>query len=246
MKKRLIKQILVAFTVLFATGIYAQSVTGNVTSDDGPLPGATVLVQGSNEFATTDFDGNFSIEANQGDILIVSFVGYQTQEVSVDGDNLTISMVLGNLLEEVIVTTGYGTQSKRDITGAVSTIEADDLTAVPATTFSQQMQGRASGVSIVSDATPGGEATVRIRGFGTIGNNNPLYVIDGVPSTRQGNLNPQDIESLQILKDASAASIYGSRAANGVIIITTKKGKVGAGKISYSSYYGWQNPEKDV
>ena len=151
MKKRLIKQILVAFTVLFATGIYAQDVTGNVTSDDGPLPGATVLVQGSNEFATTDFDGNFSIEANQGDILIVSFVGYQTQEVSVDGDNLTISMVLGNLLEEVIVTTGYGTQSKRDITGAVSTIEADDLTAVPATTFSQQMQGRASGVSIVSD-----------------------------------------------------------------------------------------------
>ena len=246
MKKKLTKQFLIAITFLFATGIYAQNVTGLVTSDDGPLPGATVLVQGSNDFATTDFDGNFSIEANQGDILIVSFVGYQTQEVAVDGDNLTISMVLGNLLDEVIVTTGYGTQSKRDITGAVSTIEADDLTAVPATTFSQQMQGRASGVSIVSDATPGGEATVRIRGFGTIGNNNPLYVIDGVPSTRQGNLNPQDIESLQILKDASAASIYGSRAANGVIIITTKKGKVGSGRISYSSYYGWQNPEKDV
>jgi TonB-linked SusC/RagA family outer membrane protein len=246
MKKEFLKKFSFLFTMLLSLGIYAQNVTGVVTSDDGPLPGATVLVQGSSNFATTDFDGNFSIEAAQGDILIVSFVGYQTQEVAVSGDNLTIMMALGNLLEEVIVTTGYGTQSKRDITGAVSTIEADELTSVPATTFSQQMQGRASGISIVSDATPGGEATVRIRGFGTIGNNNPLYVIDGVPSQSQGNLNPQDIESLQILKDASAASIYGSRAANGVIIITTKKGKVGEPRINYSTFYGWQNPEKDV
>ena len=246
MKKEFFKKFLFLFTFLISAGIFAQTVTGVVTSDDGPLPGATVLVQGTNEFATTDFDGNFSIEASQGDILIVSFVGYETQEVAVDGDNLTITMALGNLLDEVIVTTGYGTQSKRDITGAVSTIEADELTAVPATTFSQQMQGRASGISIVSDATPGGEATVRIRGFGTIGNNNPLYVIDGVPSQSQGNLNPMDIESLQILKDASAASIYGSRAANGVIIITTKKGKAGEPRINYSTYYGWQNPEKDV
>ena len=226
-------------------GIFAQTVTGVVTSDDGPLPGATVLVQGTNEFATTDFDGNFTIEAAQGDILIVSFVGYQTQEVAVDGDSLTITMALGNLLDEVIVTTGYGTQSKRDITGAVSTVDADDLTAIPATTFSQQLQGRASGISIVSDATPG-EASVRIRGFGSIGNNNPLYVIDGVPSQSQGNLNPQDIESLQILKDASAASIYGSRAANGVIIITTKKGKVGEPRISVSGYYGWQTTDRNV
>ena len=180
MIKEFIKKFLFLFAFMTSAGIFAQKVTGVVTSDDGPLPGATVLVQGTNEFATTDFDGNFSIEANQGDILIVSFVGYQTQEVAVDGDDLTITMSLGNLLDEVIVTTGYGTQSKRDITGAVSTIEADELTAVPATTFSQQMQGRASGISIVSDATPGGEATVRIRGFGSIGNNNPLYVIDGV------------------------------------------------------------------
>ena len=246
MKKEFFKKFLSLFTFMISAGIFAQTVTGVVTSDDGPLPGATVLVQGTNDFSTTDFDGNFSIEANQGDILIVSFVGYQTQEVAVDGDNLTITMALGNLLDEVIVTTGYSTQSKRDITGAVSTIEADELTAVPATTFSQQMQGRASGISIVSDATPGGEATVRIRGFGTIGNNNPLYVIDGVPSQSQGNLNPMDIESLQILKDASAASIYGARAANGVIIITTKKGKSGEPRINYSTYYGWQNPEKNV
>ena len=246
MKNMLFKRFLVALTLLITTGIYAQNISGNVTSDDGPLPGATILVQGTNNFATTDFDGNFTIEAAQGATLEVSFVGYTTQQVTVDGDQITISLELGNLLEEVIVTTGYGTQSKRDITGAVSTIDAEELTSVPATTFAQQMQGRASGISVVSDATPGGEATVRIRGFGTTGNNNPLYVIDGVPTESQGNLNPQDIESFQILKDASAASIYGSRAANGVIIITTKKGKVGDSRISYSSFYGWQTAAKDV
>ena len=161
---------LIAF--LLTTGIYAQTISGLVTSEDGPLPGATVLVKGSNTFATTNFDGNFTIEANQGDVLVISFVGYTTQEVTVNGDQMTINLELGNVLKEVIVTTGYGTQSKRDITGAVSAIEADELTSVPATTFSQQMQGRASGISVVSDATPGGEATVRIRGFGTTGNNN--------------------------------------------------------------------------
>ena len=242
----LFKRFLFVVTLLLTTGIYAQNISGTVTSDDGPLPGATVLVQGTNDFATTDFDGNFTIEAAQGAILEVSFVGYTTQQVPVDGDQITITLALGNLLEEVIVTTGYGTQSKRDITGAVSTIDAEELTSVPATTFAQQMQGRASGISVVSDATPGGEATVRIRGFGTTGNNNPLYIIDGVPTESQGNLNPQDIESFQILKDASAASIYGSRAANGVIIITTKRGKVGDSKISYSSFFGWQTAANDV
>jgi len=246
MKKEFFKQFLLLITLMLSVGMYAQNVTGIVTSDDGPLPGATILVKGTNSFATTDFDGNFSIEASSGDVLVVSFVGYTTQEATVEGDQITISLELGNLLDEVVVTTGYGTQSKRDITGAVSTIEAEDLASVPATTFSQQMQGRASGISVVSDATPGGEATVRIRGFGTTGNNNPLYIIDGVPSQNQGNLNPGDIESFQILKDASSASIYGSRAANGVIIITTKKGKIGEPRISYSSYYGWQNTAENV
>ena len=114
-------------------------------------------------------------------------------------------------------------RKKRDVTGAVTVIDAEDLVAIPATTFAQQLQGRASGVNIINDATPGGEATVRIRGFGTVGNNNPLYVIDGVPSDSQSNLNPNDIETIQVLKDASAASIYGARAGNGVIVITTKK-----------------------
>jgi TonB-dependent SusC/RagA subfamily outer membrane receptor len=151
---------------------------------------------------------------------------------------------VANLTE--VVVTGYGTQSKRDITGAVTTVNAKDLQSVPATTFAQQLQGRASGLSIVNDATPGGNATVRIRGFGTIGNNDPLFIIDGVPTENQGNLNPNDIETIQILKDASSASIYGSRAANGVVIITTKKGKAGVPKITFSAYYGSQKVSNDV
>ena len=133
MKKEFLKKFSFLFAFLLRVGIFAQTVTGVVTSDDGPLPGATVLVQGTNEFATTDFDGNFTIEAAQGDILIVSFVGYQTQEVAVDGDSLTITMALGNLLDEVIVTTGYGTQSKRDITGAVSTAVSYTHLTLPTT-----------------------------------------------------------------------------------------------------------------
>ncbi len=148
-----------------------------------------------------------------------------------------------NALSEVIVT-GYGSQSKRDITGAVTTVNAQDLKAVPATTFAQQLQGRASGLNVVNDATPGGNATVRIRGFGTIGNNDPLFIIDGVPTENSGNLNPNDIETIQILKDASSASIYGSRAAKGVVIVTTKRGRIGKPVISFNYYYGIQTPSR--
>lgn len=246
MKKSFFLLQLLAF-LMVVLGAFAQTVTGVVMSEDGPLPGATIIIKGTTQGTTSDFNGNFSINADADAVLEVSFVGFVSQDIAVNNqNNLTVTLASDNALDEVLVTTGYGTQSKPDITGAVSTIEAKDLTAVPASTFSQQMQGRASGISIVSDATPGGEATVRIRGFGTTGNNNPLYVIDGVPSQSQGNLNPQDIESLQILKDASAGSIYGSRAGNGVIIITTKKGKVGEPRINYSTYYGWQTAAEDV
>lgn len=235
--------------IFFSTHLHAQnSLSGSVIDNQGnPLPGATIIVKGTNKGTTSDFDGNFNIQVNEDDVLVISFVGFANQEIQVgQQENISISLEPDNQLEEVVVTTGYATQEKRDITGAVSTIDAEELSSVPATTFSQQMQGRASGISIVSDATPGGEATVRIRGYGTIGNNNPLYIIDGVPSQQQGNLNPGDIESLQVLKDASAASIYGSRAGNGVVIITTKKGKLGIPMISYQTYYGWQSPSGSV
>src|SRR6056300_278234 len=232
-----------------ATSFMDQTtVTGTVTDSNGvPLPGANVVEKGTTNGVQTDFDGNYALNVQPGAVLVVSYIGFTSTEITV-GSNSVIDVVLqedAQALDEVVVT-GYGTQSKREITGAVTTVDAEERTAIPATTFSQQLQGRASGVTIINDATPGGEATVRIRGFGPIGNNNPLYVIDGVPSQSQGNLNPNDIESLQVLKDASAASIYGSRAANGVIIITTKKGKAGAPKITYNGYYGIQNAAKDV
>src|SRR5690606_39011311 len=187
----------------------------------------------------SDMEGNYSIEvADDQAILVFSFIGYSTVEETV-GSRSTINVTLKeefSALNEVVVT-GYGSQSRREITGAVTSVDSDKLLSIPATTFAQQLQGRAAGVTIVNDATPGGGATVRIRGFGTINNNDPLYVIDGVPTQNQGNLNPNDIESIQILKDASAASIYGSRAANGVIIITTKRGTVGKPVVSFDAYY---------
>ena len=219
-----------------------NTVTGVVLDDLGtPLPGATVLEKGTTNGTQTDFDGKFSINVDSGSMLVISYVGFKTLEVAASSSPITVTLSEDAAALDEVVVTGYGSQSRRDVTGSVSTVDVEELNAVPATTFAQQLQGRAAGIGIVNDATPGGEATVRIRGFGTIGNNDPLYVIDGVPSRSQANLNPNDIESLQVLKDASAASIYGSRAANGVIIITTKKGKLGKPVITYDTYYGLQS-----
>ena len=239
--------IVLGFTLMSST-VWAQtSVSGTVLDATViPLVGANVLEKGTNNGAQTDFDGNYTLTVADGATLVFSYVGFQTKEVAVTGGQVNVTMEEDAAALDEVVVTGYGSQSKRDLTGAVSTVDAEELLSVPATTFAQQLQGRASGISIVNDATPGGEATVRIRGFGTIGNNDPLYIIDGVPSQSQGTLNPNDIESLQILKDASAASIYGSRAANGVVIITTKRGKLGKPSIRYQTYYGIQTASEDV
>ena len=240
---------LLFITVLFVfTLTNAQTVVGTVSETNGPLPGATVLVKGTQNGTQTDFDGKYRLDnVDASDIIVFSYVGFKPIEIEVGGQN-EINVTLEEdaaSLDEVVVT-GYGTQLKKNVTGSVSTVDAEDLTAIPASTFAQQLQGRAAGVGIVNDATPGGEATVRIRGFGTLGNNNPLYIIDGVPSRSQANLNPNDIETLQVLKDASAASIYGARAANGVIIITTKKGKLGKPVFSYDTYTGVLSPSEKV
>lgn len=252
MKNKHLRQsmfLLLAF-LSFSTFAQNKKVIGKITdkpSGQG-IPGASVIIKGSTTGTTTNANGEFSVTVKDDNaILQISSVGFISQELKVGSQSniaLTLLEDVANLSE--VIVTGYGTQSKRDITGAVATIQAKDLQSVPATTFAQMMQGRASGLSVVNDATPGGEATVRIRGFGTIGNNDPLYVIDGVPTESQGNLNPMDIETIQILKDASSASIYGSRAANGVVIITTKKGKPGEVKVSFSTYQGSQTTAENV
>ncbi|MEN7547516.1 TonB-dependent receptor [Rapidithrix thailandica] len=241
---------LLGIFLLFSGVAYAQSyvVSGTVKDvmDQSPLPGVSILVKGTTAGTTTDFEGKFTISVDSKEsVLIFSFVGYRSQEVVVgDQSNIEVTLTEDTKSLEEVVVVGYTTQQKKDIIGSVSIVETKDLLAVPAGNVQQQLQGRTSGVTISGSGAPGTGAKVRIRGFGSFGSSDPLYVIDGVPTTDVNYLNPQDIQSMQILKDATAASIYGSRAANGVVIITTKQGKAGKSKISVDSYYGWQQVTK--
>ncbi|MGS2763394.1 SusC/RagA family TonB-linked outer membrane protein [Sinomicrobium sp. M5D2P9] len=222
------------------------SVTGKVTSEDGqPLVGASVMEKGTTNGVVADFDGNYAIEVSSDNaILVVSYVGFKTLEVPVDGREVVDVSLQEDLaqLDEVVVV-GYGTQRKQDLTGAVSVVKTDELTQQPTADVTNQLQGRVSGVTVTGGGQPGEAPQVKIRGANTFGNNTPLYVVDGIPTDGIGDINPNDIETMQVLKDASSASIYGSRAANGVIIITTKKGR-GKMKVTYDSYYGVQMVQK--
>ncbi|MDQ1086430.1 TonB-dependent SusC/RagA subfamily outer membrane receptor [Siphonobacter sp. SORGH_AS 1065] len=229
MKKRLIFMCTILFWMVQMVHAQDRRVSGKVSAIDGQsVPGVSVQLKGTTRGVNTDNNGNFTIAVNSNsDVLVFTAVGYRSQEIIV-GNQTIINATLveeSRALDEVVVT-GYGSQRKKDITGAVTVVKGADLTALPTANLTQALQGRAAGVTVGTDNSPGGGTMVRIRGFGTINNNSPLYIVDGVPT--QGtlnNINPNDIESLQVLKDASAASIYGARAANGVVIITTKKGK---------------------
>ncbi|MFC4141162.1 SusC/RagA family TonB-linked outer membrane protein [Pedobacter mendelii] len=241
--------LLLCLGILFAITANAQTkITGKVTSSDDKLPviGATIKVKGATTGTTTDANGAFSIAVNPTDVLVFSFVGYVSKEVTV-GNQTNISVVIqaeNNNLTEVVVT-GYSSQRKKDLTGAVAVVSMDLLKSQPAASAVEALQGKATGVQIINDGAPGSTPQIRIRGTSTINNNEPLYVIDGVPfEGKLSWLNQNDIESMQVLKDASSASIYGSRANNGVVIITTKKGMPGAPKITLDSYYGTQSPRK--
>ena len=236
---------LVVLCLLLSSAMYAQ-ISGTLVDDanDEPLIGASILIQGTSTGTVTDFDGNFSLDANPGDVLELSYTGYTTQNITVGNETvLSIRLSQGSLLDEVVVT-GYTSQSKRNITGAVSSVEVSEITDLPVNSVQQALQGRVAGVNVTSSGAPGSGANVRIRGLGTINNNDPLYIIDGVPV--QGGLNeinPNDIKSIQVLKDASSAAIYGSRAANGVIVITTKNGSVdGKSTITLDVSFGTQSP----
>ena len=194
---------------------------------DEPIIGASILEQGTTNGTITDFDGNFTLNVAPGATLVVSYVGYKSQTLPA-GTNLRIQLAEDSEVLEEVVVTGYTTQRKADLTGAVSAVSAKDLEKQQENNPMKALQGKVPGMNITADGSPSGAAMVRIRGIGTLNDNDPLYIIDGVP-TKSGmhELNPNDIESIQVLKDAASASIYGSRAANGVIIITTKKGAEG-------------------
>jgi TonB-linked SusC/RagA family outer membrane protein len=241
----------------FLSPVCAQtiSVTGKVTSKTGePLPGATVSIKGSNVAATTDADGNFTINVpNRNARLIISYVGMANQELTIpQSGSLTVHMedVASGGLDEVVVV-GYGTQSKKVVTGAISSVKAKDLENVPSNRIEQSLQGRVAGVTIAqNNGQPGSASTIRVRGVTTFGEggNNPLWVVDGVVVDQGGigYLNQSDIESIEVLKDAASAAIYGTRAATGVILVTTKKGKSGKPTVSYNGFYGISRANKKL
>ena len=219
------------------------TVKGQVVDQNGePLVGATVKVKDSSTGAVTDIDGNFQISVPSNAVLVVSYVGYQDKEVAVRGRAIIEQIQLNadeTILDQVVVV-GYGTQKKADLTGSVSIVNADEMKKVSHSNISSMLEGKVAGVQITSDGQPGADPSVRIRGIGTFGAQAPLYVVDGVPmGTTIRDFSPNDIASIQVLKDASAAAIYGSRAANGVIIITTKNGqKEQPLKVDYKGYIG--------
>jgi len=219
-------------------------VTGTVSSSesDETLPGVNVLIKGTTSGTATDIDGKFSITVpSQNAILVFSFIGFQQQEIRVGNSttlNIQMASDLSSLSEVVVV--GYGTQERAKVTGAISSVSADKIRELPVPNLASAIQGRAAGVQVTNPGAPGTNPIVRIRGVGTVGDNDPLYVIDGIPAGGLNQINPADIESIEVLKDASAAAIYGSRAANGVILVTTKKGSIGKAQVTVDSYYGVQ------
>jgi len=227
---------------LLLNKITVKEITGTVVDENGmPIPGATVQVQGTTRGTVTDIEGKYSIDVDEGATLIFSFIGYQKQVIEIGSQSVINVSLLTDLssLEEVVVI-GYGTQKKQDLTGAVSVVKMDEMNQQPSAQLTNQLQGRVSGVTITGSGQPGQAPQIKIRGVNTFGNNTPLFIVDGVPTDGINDINPNDVESMQVLKDAGAASIYGSRAANGVIIVTTKKGR-GEVKVNYNMYIGTQS-----
>lgn len=227
MNKYFLRNLKFLFVFTIGFQIHAQNVKGVVLGEEGPLPGATVLVKGSNIGTTTDFDGNFSIEASQNDILVISFIGFSTQVVTIGNQtDLTISLLPDTELDEVILV-GYGTQKKEELTSAITKIESKDFNGGNINDPTQLLQGKIAGLNIARvGGDPNKPFNIRLRGLSTFGANaEPLVVIDGVIGGSLDSVDPSDIESINVLKDASAAAIYGTRGSSGVILITTKSGK---------------------
>ena len=238
-----IYKFLIMGALLWSAQVVLAQVTVSGTITDGAdgqgIPGVNVVVRGTTTGVITDLEGNYTITVPGGDaILLFSYVGYLSQEFTV-GERTRIDVVMNEdiqALDEVVVI-GYGTVKKEDLTGSVAVVTAADLTRTPKSSLVQAIQGRASGVLVTQSGSPGSGPTIRIRGIGSINQNpDPLYVVDGVITGSLGGLNPQDIESFQVLKDASAAAIYGADGANGVVIVTTKRGQAGAPRISFSAF----------
>ena len=243
-RKKIALPVLLAFLVSVAFAQEKITVSGKVTSGEISLTNVSVKIAGSKQGTTTDEQGNFKINTARGQRLVFSYVGYEEQSLTVSEQkeiNITLKILDGNALNEVVVV-GYGTKKKINLTGAVSSITAKELEGRPITNLSSALQGTMAGVTVtVNNGQPGADqGTIRIRGIGTLGNSDAMVMVDGIVSS-MNDINPGDIESVTVLKDAASAAIYGSRAANGVILITTKKGKKGGVITHYNTDIGKQS-----
>jgi len=252
MKKLIQKQLLSIMALLFSVTMIAQSssVSGVVSEEGLPLPGVNVIVKGTSNGTSTDFDGNFTLNnVSANDILVFSYVGLETKEVPVNGQStLNVSMVAdADALSEIVIV-GYGTSSKRELTGAVSTVKGEDVVGSIASNPTTALQGKLAGVQVESfGGQPGGSANVFIRGVNSLSNAEPLYIVDGLWVDNMDYINPYDIEDISILKDAAAASIYGSRSANGVVLIKTNHGRRNKDlEVKFTSRLGFDTPSKEL
>lgn len=248
-------QIILCLFIFLTTQTLAQDfrVTGKVTGadNDAGVPGASILLKGTTSGTVTDIDGNYSLMAGEDATLVISYVGYETLEVPVEGRsniNVSLSPDIQSLSEIVVV--GYGTQKKSDVISSVVSVQAEDMLKVPSTDIGEMLRGRAPGVFVTTgNAGPGGSSNILIRGKSSIstrdGANDPIVIVDGVPAGSINDINPNDIASTEILKDAAAQAIYGSRASNGVILITTKRGKAGKVNVNYNGFYGAQTVKRN-
>ena len=239
------KRLLLIFILFVGIGASAFSqntikITGRVTEagSDFPIPGVSVLVKGTNTGTATDMEGRYTVTASANDIIVYSFIGMKSQEVNVDGRSvIDIALTAQDQGLDEVVVIGYGVQKKSDLTGSVASVKGADLAKTPTLNVGSSISGKVAGVQVTStDGRPGSSPVIRIRGVGTLNNASPIYVVDGLIVSDINFLNSTEIASLEVLKDASATAIYGSRGANGVILITTKKGKSGKTRIDFSTH----------
>jgi TonB-linked SusC/RagA family outer membrane protein len=253
-KAKFNKAIVMSFILLlFGNFLSAQAqktVTGTVFSadDNQPLPGASIIIKGTSTGTVSDFNGKFTLNVdNENTTLLVSFIGFKNQEVQASQQPLNIYLEPDVASLDEVVVVGYGTLKKSDIVSSVAKVNMEDATTIPSTNINEMLRGRAAGVQVtVGSLRPGGTSNIVIRGNKSLAaGNNPIYVVDGVPKDDINDINPDDITSIEILKDASAQAIYGSRASNGVVLVTTKRGKEGKVQVSYHGYYTVQKLSKN-
>lgn len=242
MSKKIIYHLLFMWAMLSGGALLAQTVSGTVTDKDGPLPSVSVIIKGTTTGTTTDFDGNYTINAGPGDVLVFSFVGYVSQEIAYTGSAINVTLAEDTQQLNEVVVTGYTGQRKSSISGAVAQVNVQQMERTRIADVAQALQGQVAGVFVAANTgAPGDGIKLRIRGEGTLGNNDVLYVVDGVPTRDITFLNMNDVQNMTVLKDAASAAIYGSRAAGGVVLITTKKGAEGKASFSVDIFTGIHN-----